>query len=257
MRELVAHIAQLIDHRAFGATEDGLVHAHFVPQVYREAALATGHSHPDGMPGLPAWSETDMLATMDRQGIDVLFLSISSHGVHFGNDAAARRLARVVNIEGSRLKARHPSRFGHLASLPLPDVEGSLAEIGFAFDMLKADGLSLEVNCGGIYAGDARFDPVLAELDPRGAVLLLHPISSHITTLPMLRADRGELAGTRNRVHVRDHPSRHQPVDRKSTAAVSWHPLHHPAWWSRAIGSDRPNRDRHHHIARHGGLLTG
>lgn len=155
------------------------VHAHFVPDIYRTAAVAAGHAQPDGMPAIPAWSEAEMIAMMDRQGIRTAFLSISSPGVHFGDDAAARDLARAVNREGARLKTAHPGRIGSLASLPLPDVAGALAEIAFALDTLKADGVIIESNSAGIYLGDPRFDPVLAELDRRGAVVLLHPTSPH------------------------------------------------------------------------------
>lgn len=70
------------------------VHAHFVPDFYREAALAAGIQQPDGMPNWPAWSEPLALATMDQMGIQAALLSISSPGVHFGDDAAASRLAR-------------------------------------------------------------------------------------------------------------------------------------------------------------------
>jgi predicted TIM-barrel fold metal-dependent hydrolase len=166
--------------RATTSTLDAIdVHAHFIPDAYRAAAVAAGHAKPDGMPGIPAWSEREMLAMMDRQRIRTAVLSISSPGVHFGDDSDACKLARSVNLEGARLKAAHPSRFGFLASLPLPDVDGALSEIAFAQDELGADGFILESNSGGIYPGDPRFDPVYAELDRRSAVVLLHPTSPH------------------------------------------------------------------------------
>lgn len=153
------------------------VHAHFVPDRYREAAVAAGYDRPDGMPGLPAWSESSMLEAMDRMGIETAILSISSPGVHFGDNAAARALARDVNVEGARLVAAHPGRLGFFASLPLPDVEGALHEIAFALDELGADGIVMESNHHGVYPGDEAFEPILAELDRRGAVLFLHPTS--------------------------------------------------------------------------------
>jgi predicted TIM-barrel fold metal-dependent hydrolase len=155
------------------------VHAHFIPDHYRQALIAAGHTQPDGMPAIPAWSADGMLETMERIGIDTAILSVSSPGVHFGDDAAAAKLARSVNEEGTRQKAAHPERFGLFASLPLPDVDGALREIDFAFDQLNADGIVIESNSAGIYPGDALFDPVFAELDRRGAVLFLHPTSPH------------------------------------------------------------------------------
>lgn len=151
------------------------VHTHFLPDVYRVAAVAAGHAQPDGMPFLPAWSADTAVATMDRLGIATAIISISSPGVHFGDDRAACALARQVNDEGAALKAAHPSRFGHFASLPLPDVGGALEEIARALDVLGSDGIVMESNSGGLYPGDPAFEPVMAELDRREAVVLLHP----------------------------------------------------------------------------------
>lgn len=155
------------------------VHSHFIPDAYRTAAIAAGHAQPDGMPGLPPWDVDLMMATMDRLGIATSILSISSPGVHFGDDQAAGALARSVNDEGAGLKARYPERFGHFASLPLPDVAGALEEIARVFDTLDSDGIVLESNSGGLYPGDPAFEPVFAELDRRGAAVLLHPTSPH------------------------------------------------------------------------------
>lgn len=153
------------------------VHAHFVPAGYRAAAHAAGHEHPDGFPALPAWSAAEHVAAMDRLGIATSLLSISSPGVHFGDDAAARDLAREVNEEGRRTVLDHPGRFGLLAALPLPDVDGTIAEIAHCADRLDVDGVSLLTNAGGTYLGDAMFDPVFAELDRRRARVVLHPTS--------------------------------------------------------------------------------
>ena len=153
------------------------VHTHFVPDVYREAAVAAGWAKPDGMPGIPAWTERGMLEMMDEVGIAKGILSISSPGVHFGDDAAARDLSRKVNLEGAALKRRWPDRLGLFASLPLPDVDGAMGELAFALDELGAEGIYLQSNAGGHYPGDSIFEPLFAELDRRGAIVFLHPTS--------------------------------------------------------------------------------
>ncbi len=153
------------------------VHLHFVPDVYRQAAIAAGWGTPDGMPGIPPWTEAAMLDMMDRVGIAKGMLSISSPGVFFGDERAARDLSRRVNLEGARLVSDRRERYGLFASLPLPDVDGALREIEFAFDTLGAEGIYLQSNAGGVYPGDSAFDPVFAELDRRGAVVFLHPTS--------------------------------------------------------------------------------
>ncbi|SEE29635.1 Predicted metal-dependent hydrolase, TIM-barrel fold [Streptomyces misionensis] len=165
--------------RATGAARPGLidVHGHFVTDSYVRRARAAGHERPDGVPAWPTWSAEAHLEVMDRSGIDTAVLSVSSPGVFFGDAAAARALAREVNEEGARIVRDHPGRFGLFASLPLPDVDGALAEIAYAFDELGADGVILESNTHGVYLGDPRLEPVFAELGRRQAVVFLHPTS--------------------------------------------------------------------------------
>lgn len=160
-------------------TSTGLidVHAHFVTDSYVAAARSAGIDHPDGMPGWPAWSVEEHLDLMERSGIVKSYLSISSPGVHFGDDVAARALAREVNDFGAQVRNERPQRFGHFASLPLPDVEGSLAEAAHALDVLGADGVTVETNHHGHYLGDPRFEPLWEDLDRRGALVFVHPTS--------------------------------------------------------------------------------
>lgn len=153
------------------------VHAHFVTDSYRRQATAAGHERPDGMDRWPTWSVQAHLELMDRHGIETALLSMSSPGVHFGDDTAARQLAREVNEDAASLVADHPDRFGFFASLPLPDVDGALAEIAYAIDDLGAEGVVLMTNTHGTYLGDPSLEPVFAELERRRAVVFLHPTS--------------------------------------------------------------------------------
>jgi 6-methylsalicylate decarboxylase len=66
-----------------------------------------------------------------------------------------------------------PVRF--LATLTLPDVNGALEAASYAFDKLSADGIVLLANSRGSYLGCPGLDPLMAELDRRGAVVLVHP----------------------------------------------------------------------------------
>jgi predicted TIM-barrel fold metal-dependent hydrolase len=114
---------------------------------------------------------------MDATGVRTSMLSVSSPGVHFGDDAAARRLGRQLNEFAIGLVHAHPGRFGHWASLPFPDVEGSLAELAYALDVLGSDGVALLSNAHGVYLGDERYQPVYAELNRRAATVFVHPVS--------------------------------------------------------------------------------
>jgi 6-methylsalicylate decarboxylase len=153
------------------------VHAHFLPDFYLQALIEAGESQPDGIYALPEWDEKSALRTMDTLGVRTALLSISSPGVHFGEDGRAADLARRCNNEGARLRRAHPARFGHFASLPLPDVEASVGEAVRALDELGADGVVLETNSGGLYLGDPLLKPLYIELDRRAAVIFIHPTS--------------------------------------------------------------------------------
>ncbi|PZF82687.1 amidohydrolase family protein [Jiangella anatolica] len=153
------------------------VHAHFLTEEYVAAAVRAGHLAPDGMPGWPRWSVSSQLELMDRHGISRAVLSVSSPGVHFGDDVRARVLARRVNEAAAGLAAERPDRFGFLAALPLPDLDGALAETGHALDQLAASGVAVLTNAAGRYPGDPRLEPLWRFLDEREAVVLLHPTS--------------------------------------------------------------------------------
>ena len=57
-------------------------------------------------------------------------------------------------------------------------VDGALAELEYALDVLELDGVVLFSNSCGVYLGDARLEPVFKELDRRGAVVFVHPTAS-------------------------------------------------------------------------------
>ena len=104
------------------------VHFHYLSPEYREQMIDAVGGWPDGF-AAPNWSAEATLAMMDRMNIATGMLSVSSPGVHFGNDAKARLLARSVNEFAARTIGEHRGRFGGFASLPLPDVDGALREI--------------------------------------------------------------------------------------------------------------------------------
>ncbi len=153
------------------------VHAHFLPDFYREALLLHGHAQPDGFPYIPEWSAVEHVAAMDRLDIETAWLSISSPGVHLADASMTAELARAVNEEGRRAVVGHPGRFGLFASLPLPDVDAAMAEIAHCCDHLDVRGFALLTNVGGTYLGDVSFEPVFRELDRRRARVFIHPTS--------------------------------------------------------------------------------
>ncbi|HLZ68260.1 MAG TPA: amidohydrolase family protein [Aliidongia sp.] len=127
-----------------------------------------------GSVDIPAWSIDDSVEFMDRMGIDVAVLSLSSPGVPYGDPAKARDIARRVNETLASYVARRPDRFAAFATLPLPDIEGSLREAEHALDVLQLDGIGVMSNYGP-YFGSAHYDPLFALLNRKACPVHIHP----------------------------------------------------------------------------------
>jgi predicted TIM-barrel fold metal-dependent hydrolase len=115
---------------------------------------------------------------MDRGEVATAIVSMTTPGLWFGDDEASCRLCRACNEYSARMACDHPGRFGFFAALPLPSVEGSLREVEYALDTLKADGVALFTSYGDRYLGDPHFHPLFAELHRRKAVAYTHPTVS-------------------------------------------------------------------------------
>jgi hypothetical protein len=140
-------------------------------------ALNTGQKHHED------WQPADSIATMDEGGVATSVTSTTEPGVWAGDDQAACDLARESNDYQADLVVNYPGRFGMFTTLPMPNIEGTLREIEYGFDVLKADGVCFMTSYLGKYLGDPTFTPVMEELDRRHAVAYVHPTRTKITNL--------------------------------------------------------------------------
>jgi len=145
------------------------VHHHVAPPTWIPGATV------EQARAFRGWSVAKALEEMDRSGVATAYASITVLGERFDAPGAAQRMARESNDYMAGLRAEHPGRFGLFATMPLPDVEATLAEIAYAYDTLNAEGIGLFTSYGERYLGNASFDPVFAELNRRHAVVFVHP----------------------------------------------------------------------------------
>jgi 6-methylsalicylate decarboxylase len=116
------------------------VHQHVVPPFWAKTLGAHGGDPSGARSGdpshkvLPRWSPTNAIAMMDSQKIATGMLSLTAPGIVGWKKSERREMARRVNEYTADLVAKRPDRFGNLATLPLPDVDGALAEFGYALD---------------------------------------------------------------------------------------------------------------------------
>ena len=153
------------------------VHHHIIPPFYLEEnrERIAGSRGGKISPAWLQWSAETAIEAMDEQGVDTAVTSLSTPGVWFGDAPAARTTARRCNEYAAELAQRYPGRFGRFAAVPLPDPDGSLNEIAYALDVLKADGIGLLTSYGDRWLGDAAYLPVMEELNRRKAVVFVHP----------------------------------------------------------------------------------
>jgi predicted TIM-barrel fold metal-dependent hydrolase len=156
------------------------VHHHFYPPQYLEAMRQMPGRGSSGatFPGVAQWMPARTIEEMDKHRVQTAILSLSPPGPRMLDQAVNRKLARICGEYGAQLARDNPGRFGLFAPVPMPDVEGTLREIEYALDTLKADGIELMTSYGDKWLGHPDFDPVFEELNRRKALIYVHPLAA-------------------------------------------------------------------------------
>jgi len=167
-------------------------HNHFYPMAYIDALRDDPHGavtvstdvhgnpvlHSPGDANFAVPPHRDIVVrqqVLEQERIDTQVLTFTSPGVHVHPPGKAVAYARLVNDAFAAIVRERGPRFTSLATLPLNDAEGSVAELRRVMDTLGFRGVMLFGNVNGTPLSDRRFWPLYEAADERGAVLYIHP----------------------------------------------------------------------------------
>lgn len=168
------------------------VHSHIVDRKYLDDLISTlgleTESTDDGKRLFRrngctiAWSRTDMfdigqrLVEMDKKDIAVRILSLSAPNVYLWDEIDQVAAARHINDALSKQCRQHPDRFIGLASLPLKDVDSSLAELERCIHELGMKGVIIGSNIDGLQLDDPKLDRIWARINELRLPVFEHPM---------------------------------------------------------------------------------
>lgn len=116
------------------------------------------------------------LEDMDRVGIDVEVVSLSTPNVFFATAEHQPEVARMINDAYAELIANHPTRFKGFASIPMDAPDAALRELHRAIDELRLNGVVLLSNIGGKPLTSPEYRPFFEEANRMKLCIFLHPM---------------------------------------------------------------------------------
>jgi predicted TIM-barrel fold metal-dependent hydrolase len=115
------------------------------------------------------------VAAMDKAGVDMQVLSLTSPGVEQLGAGEAVALAREANDALAGAVRNHPDRFAGFATLPTPSPEAAADELERAVGDHGFVGALINGHAGGRYMDDPFFWPILERAEALGVPIYLHP----------------------------------------------------------------------------------
>ncbi|HEY2934818.1 MAG TPA: amidohydrolase family protein [Acidobacteriota bacterium] len=167
-------------------------HNHYYPPAYLEA-LRAGPTNvkltvdDEGNPRLHYPGDYNIVVpghrdieyrrqVLEETAVDMQVLTFTSPGTHIETPARAVALAQMVNDRFAEVVASGKGRFAALATLPLNEPAGSVAELERAVTRLGFSGAMLFSNVNGMGLDDKRYWPLYEKANELEAVLYIHPI---------------------------------------------------------------------------------
>lgn len=171
-------------------------HAHWYPEEWLKAAEAAGpasglkvtqkagvwslNGEWTGVPAVtPEYIDLGVrLKKMDRQGVDVHALSLTTPMTHWASPELGSKLSRIFNDAVSQASSAHPARFVGMATLPMQAPQLALAELERSAKLPGIRGIYLPTTVKGKELDDASFLPIYAACERLGFPVFLHPVET-------------------------------------------------------------------------------
>src|SRR5690349_5383876 len=124
----------------------------------------------------PMTDVSKRIEDMDRVGIDVEVISLSTPNVFFADAKGQPDVAKMMNDAYADLVTRYPKRFKGFASIPMDAPDAALNELHRAINTLKLNGVILLSNIRGAALIDPRYRPFFEEANRMKICIFLHPM---------------------------------------------------------------------------------
>lgn len=124
----------------------------------------------------PMTDPAKRLEDMDRVGIDVEVISLSTPNVFFVEGKRQAPVATMMNDAYADLISKHPTRFKAFASIPMDSPDDALKELHRSINNLKLNGVVLLSNIRGAALTDPRYRPFFEEANRMRLTIFLHPM---------------------------------------------------------------------------------
>ncbi len=116
------------------------------------------------------------IADMDRLGLDLQVLTLSTPSVYFSTRKRNLYLAKLANDYYADLCQKYPTRFVAFASVPLGEPEDAISELQRCVKDLGMKGVVLGTNIDGRHLHVKEFWPFYEEVDRLELPIFLHPM---------------------------------------------------------------------------------
>ena len=118
---------------------------------------------------------TDRLKAIDKAGVDMQVLTLTTPGVERETAERGIKLSRLANDEFGQIKEKYPDRFTALATLPVQEPEAAVTELERAVKECGLPGALLFSNTNGRPLDSKEYMPLYEKAVKLDVPLFIHP----------------------------------------------------------------------------------